>query len=156
MLIYFLRHAEAEDCADSDFERHLTVKGLEQADKAGKFCARYGLIPDAVLSSPVVRAKQTAEIVCKRLGEPRLTIESWIACGMSPAACLGELRACEQLASVMVVGHEPDFSDTIAVMIGLPNPERLHIRKASLTAVNLRSFQPGGGQIEFSIPVRLM
>lgn len=156
MLIYFLRHAEAEDCADSDFKRKLTAKGLEQADKVGKFCARLGLLPDIVLTSPVIRARQTAEITCKRLNDPPLTVEPWIACGMSAASCLGELRGFEQYSNVMIIGHEPDFSETISVMIGLPKPERLHIRKASLTAINLRSFQTGGGQIEFSVPVRLM
>jgi phosphohistidine phosphatase SixA len=94
--------------------------------------------------------------VAKRLGEPPLQIEPWIACGMSASACLGELRAYETFGSIFVVGHEPDFSETISVMIGLPHSESLHIRKASLTAVDLRSFQPGGGRIEFSIPVRLM
>ena len=56
MLLYFLRHAEAEDEVTSDFDRKLTPKGLEQADKAGKFCVRFGLIPDVILSSPVSTA----------------------------------------------------------------------------------------------------
>jgi phosphohistidine phosphatase len=156
MIIYFLRHAEAEDCADSDFKRRLTPKGLEQAEKVGKFCVRYGLIPEVILTSPVVRAKQTAESVGKLLGNPTSAAESWLACGMSASACLGELRAYEKLSHVMLVGHEPDFSEAIAVMIGLPDSDHLHIRKASLTAVSLRAFQPGNGQIEFSVPVRLM
>jgi len=156
MILYFLRHAEAEDCVDSDFKRRLTPKGLEQTDKVGKFCVRYGLIPEVILTSPVVRAKQSAESVGKHLGNPSLSVEPWLACGMSASACLGELRAYGKMSHVMLVGHEPDFSEAISVMIGLPDPSHLHIRKASLTAVSLRSFQPGSGQIEFSIPVRLM
>lgn len=156
MLIYFLRHAEAEPDADSDFARRLTPKGLDQAEKVGKFCARYGLIPEIILSSPVVRAKQTAEIAARRLGDPPLQIEPWIACGMSAATCLDELRAFQKFTEIFLVGHEPDFSETIATLIGLPDPDHLHIRKSSLTAVDLRSFQPGAGRIEFSIPVRLM
>ena len=45
MTIYFLRHAEAEDLAESDFDRKLTPKGLQQAAKVGKFCAGHGLEP---------------------------------------------------------------------------------------------------------------
>lgn len=156
MIIYFLRHAEAEDCADSDFKRRLTAKGLEQAEKVGKFCVRYGLIPEVILTSPVVRAKQTADLVGKHAGNPNQVVESWLACGMSPSACLGELRAYEKFSHVMLVGHEPDFSEVMAVMIGLPAPAHLHVRKASLTAISLRSLQPGSGQLEFSIPARLM
>lgn len=156
MIVYFLRHAEAEDCADSDFERRLTTKGLDQAEKVGKFCVRLGLIPDVILSSPVVRARQTAESVARRLGNPPVQIERWIACGMAASTCLGELRAYEAFSSIFVVGHEPDFSETISVMIGLPQSDSLHIRKASLTAIDLRSFQPGAGRMEFFVPVRLM
>lgn len=156
MLIYFLRHAEAEGCAESDFDRRLTTKGLEQADKVGKFCARYGMVPDIILTSPVIRAKQTAELAAKRLGDPAVTVEQWIACGMSAETCLDELRAFEKFPTVMVVGHEPDFSEVIAAMTGMLAPDHLHIRKASLTAVDLRTHQRGAGRLEFSIPVRLM
>ena len=61
MTIGFLRHAEAEDVAASDFGRRLTTKGLEQAAKVGKFCMRNGFVPDLIITSPVVRARQTAE-----------------------------------------------------------------------------------------------
>lgn len=59
MTIGFLRHAEAEDGHGSDFGRKLTPKGLEQAAKAGKFFQRNGLLPDLIVTSPVVRARQT-------------------------------------------------------------------------------------------------
>ena len=68
MVAYFLRHADAEQRADRDSERKLTPKGLEQAEKAGKFLVRCGLLPDAVLTSPIVRARQTAKIAADKLG----------------------------------------------------------------------------------------
>lgn len=156
MIVYFLRHADAEPDAPRDFDRKLTVKGLEQAEKAGKFLVRHGLIPGLIVSSPVVRAKQTAKIVARRLGDTDLVEEHWLACGMTPESCLRELAAYQNSESAMLVGHEPDFSETIAALIGLPNPDTLHLRKASLTAVDLPVLAPGAGQLQFTIPARLM
>jgi hypothetical protein len=56
----------------------------------------------------------------------------------------------------MLVGHEPDFSETIATLLGLPNSDNLLVRKASLTAVDLPVLAPGAGQLQFTIPARLM
>lgn len=156
MIVYFLRHAEADPDAGSDFERKLTPKGLEQADKAGKFLVRYGLQPEAIVSSPVIRARQTAEAAAKKLGHASVVIGSWLACGMTPATCLAELSAHAGSHSVMLVGHEPDFSDTIATMLGVTNPDALNIRKASLTAIELSGFHAGAGQLHFLVPARLM
>jgi phosphohistidine phosphatase len=156
MFLYFLRHAEAEDAASSDFERRLTVKGQEQAEKVGKFCVRYGLVPDVILTSPVVRAEQTARAVSRHLDDRKLVVERWLACGMSPEACLESLGGYTKLDHVMLVGHEPDFSSTVAACIGMPDPGSLCIRKASLTAVDLPRLRPGFGTLEFTMPVRLM
>ncbi|HVE16956.1 MAG TPA: histidine phosphatase family protein [Chthoniobacterales bacterium] len=156
MLLYFLRHAEAEDEVTSDFERRLTPKGLDQADKVGRFCVRNGLIPDVILSSPVVRAEQTAHGVSKRLDDRKVIIERWIACGMAPETCLSSLQAYAKFEHVMLVGHEPDFSFAIAACLGLSDPSHLNVRKASLTAISLPLLRAGAGRLEFTVPVRLM
>ncbi len=156
MLLYFLRHAEAEAEVTTDFDRKLTPKGLEQADKVGKFCARFGLIPDVILTSPVVRAEQTARAVSKRLDDRELVVERWLACGMSPEICLESLQACAKFDHVMLVGHEPDFSGAISACLGLPEPDNFNIRKASLTAIAMPRLRAGTGRLEFTIPVRLM
>jgi phosphohistidine phosphatase len=156
MIVYFLRHADAEPDAARDFDRKLTPKGLEQAEKAGKFLVRFGLIPSIILASPVVRARQTAKIVSQRLGDADLVEARWLACGMSPESCLRELATYEQHESVMLVGHEPDFSETISALIGLPDSNGINIRKASLTAIDLPSLTPGAGQLQFLAPSRLM
>jgi phosphohistidine phosphatase len=156
MIVYFLRHADAEPDAARDFDRKLTPKGLEQAEKAGKFLVRYGLIPSLILASPVIRARQTAKIVSQRLGDAELVESRWLACGMSPESCLRELAVYEHQESLMLVGHEPDFSETIAALVGLPDPNGLNIRKASLTAIDLPTLAPGAGQLQFIVPSRLM
>jgi phosphohistidine phosphatase len=156
MLLTFLRHAEAEPAVTADFGRRLTTKGLEQAEKVGKFCVRAGLVPDVILSSPVVRAEQTARIVAERLGDPEFLVEPWLACGMAPETCLESLAGFAKFDHVMLVGHEPDFGEAIAACLGLPNPGALHVRKASLTAVEMPRLRAGAGRLEFSVAVRLM
>jgi phosphohistidine phosphatase len=157
MVAYFLRHADAEPRADGDHERKLTPKGLEQAEKAGRFLVRCGLLPEIILTSPVVRARQTAKIVAEKLGDTTEFSEvDWLACGMTAGTCLMELKACQGKASVLLVGHEPDFSETIAAMLGLSDAAAIKVRKASLTGVELLDFQAGQGQLHFLVPARLM
>jgi phosphohistidine phosphatase len=155
MLLLFLRHAEAEDARSSDFSRRLTPKGIEQAEKAGKFCLQRELVPDVILSSPVIRARQTADIVAKSLGV-NVVEAPWLACGMDPEDCLAHLSTSDGLEVILLVGHEPDFSHMVADLIGLPDPSALKIRKASLTAVELEELCVGCGQLQFSVPARLM
>lgn len=155
MLLGFLRHAEAEDQRDSDFERRLTAKGLEQAAKVAKFCLRNGLLPDLILSSPVARARSTAEIVAKASNQD-LVIAKWLACGMTPDTCRREIPPLAENAFVLLVGHEPDFSRSIASLLALPDPGSLKIRKASLTVLEVQSSEPCTAQLQFSLPARLM
>jgi phosphohistidine phosphatase len=156
MVAYFLRHADAEPRTGSDNERKLTPKGVEQAEKAGKFLVRCGLLPQIIFTSPVVRARQTAKIVAEKLGDAEFSEVDWLACGMAAETCLMELKACEEKASVLLVGHEPDFSQTIAVMLGVSDAAAIKLRKASLTGVELQDFQAGQGQLHFLVPAKLM
>ena len=155
MTIGFLRHAEAEDAVGSDFERRLTPKGLEQSAKVGKFCVRNGFVPDLIITSPVVRARQTAEIVAAAT-ECELVEGSWLACGMEAAECFKEIRALPHKDLVFLVGHEPDFSEAIGCLIGLIDPSCLKIRKATLAIVDIAATEQGCGQLQFLIPARLM
>jgi len=154
MILSFLRHAEAEPSAESDFERRLTTRGLAQAAKAGKFLRRAGLVPDVILTSPVVRALQTARIVANQLD--RAPIESsWLACGMKTETLLRELFPHLEKSAVLLVGHEPDFSEAIGALLGAA-PQAIRIRKASLTALELQEAKPASAELQFLIPARLM
>ncbi len=154
MNIYFLRHSEAED-SHEDFGRRLTPKGSAQSEKMGRFMKQAGLIPSKNLSSPVVRARQTAEIVSSVFGGDRVEIAPWLACGMSPSDCFKNMLLETFPPSVLLVGHEPDFSSTIGELLGCPG-DSLHIRKASLTCLSVSAFSKGGGRLEFSLPVKIL
>jgi len=151
MIIYFLRHADAEDFVDSDFTRKLTPKGHDQAERVGKFCKQNGIKPEVFLTSPLVRARQTAEIVGKKTGVTP-AIADWLACGMTPATLIEKLQPLSTKSSVLLVGHEPDLSTVVSYLLGLPEPVNFPIRKASLTAINAPWLDQGSGSLEFTLP----
>ena len=155
MLIYLLRHADAETPAASDDERSLSDKGIAQARKVARFCEAHDIKPSLALTSPLRRTQETAQLVTGVL-QVELQIAPWLASGMHPHAAMEELRAHRSLDSVMLVGHEPDFSSLAAHLLGLPTNNNIHVRKASLTLIDLDIFRPGAGSLLFSLPSKLM
>ncbi len=156
MDVFFLRHAEAEPGSGNDFVRELTEKGRRQADRAARYLAEKFPKTLLVVTSPVTRARQTAEVVATAL-DLDLRVADWLACGMSPAECfegLAEFSDCG--GPVVLVGHEPDFSTAIAVLTGAQAGEGFHVRKATLAGIEVRSIGPGGGRLQFLVPSRLM
>jgi phosphohistidine phosphatase len=124
-VIYFLRHGDAEREADDDASRRLTEKGQRQAEAAGRALAALGVKLDACLSSPKLRAEQTARIACEQLGV-EVEIAEQLRGGPFDAAGLAAGRG-----EVMLVGHEPDFSDAVAELTG----GRIKLRKGGLAAL---------------------
>lgn len=155
MLLTFLRHAEAESQARTDFDRELTEKGREQAERVARFLVTSRLVPARILASPLVRAIQTARIVAERVKSP-VSEAGWLEMGMEPEACLREVQNFSGDEHVLLVGHEPDLSDVIAHLLGVADPSVLKIRRASLTGIELADFHPGCGLLHFFVPVRLM
>jgi phosphohistidine phosphatase len=155
MTLYLLRHADAEMPAPTDDARPLSPKGIEQAQQAGRFCARHEVRPSVILTSPLTRAAQTAQPVAEATGSP-LIVVPWLASGMAPHDAVEELKAYRTHDSAMIVGHEPDFSHLIALLLGLPGANQLHVRKGSLTALNLDIIRAGAARLEWSLPARYM
>lgn len=155
MLLYLLRHADADTPAPRDDDRVLSEKGHEQARKVARFCEAHEMKVSLLLSSPLRRAQETARPVAKALRAELLTA-SWLTSGMHPHDALEELRAYRTQDSVMLVGHEPDFSQFAAHLLGLPTNNAIHIRKASLTLLEIDVFRAGAASLLFTLPCRLM
>lgn len=155
MHLFLLRHADADTTASTDDERRLSEKGLNQARKVARFCKSHDFEIPMVLTSPLRRAKETALIVSDHLGA-ELLVQPWLASGMHPQVAMEELAAFRSQESVMIVGHEPDFSQLCAHLLGLPSSVLIHIRKASLTLLDVATLRPGTARLEFSMPCRLM
>lgn len=124
-MIWLLRHGEAEDGEGKpDSERELTKKGRRQAEVAGKALAGLGVKLDACLTSPKVRALDTAKLTCKSLG-----VEPEIAPSLK-AGDFDPLGLAAGRGEVLLVGHEPDFSRAIAAVTG----SRVKLKKGGLAA----------------------
>jgi phosphohistidine phosphatase len=156
MLLYLLRHAEAEPYRADDFSRKLTDKGEKQARLVGSFLIEHRLKPDLILTSPVLRARQTASIAAVELGADSPTEVPWMACGMNPERALAELAGYAKLGSVMIVGHEPDFSALVALLLDLGSSASVNISKASLTCIELSRPVEGSGMLRFLIPAKML
>ena len=102
-MLWLLRHAEAEDGLPDD-ERPLTERGASHADAAGRGLAVLGVHLDACLTSPKLRAIQTAERACEPLGVP-VTIEPALS---GEPFDVNDLTV--GLGDVLLVGHDPSFS----------------------------------------------
>jgi phosphohistidine phosphatase len=125
-MIWLLRHGEAED-GSPDAERKLTEKGEQQSRVAGLALKRLGVDLDACLSSPKVRAAQTAKLACEALGV-EVQIDDQLAGGPFDAneltAGLGD--------DVMLVGHDPDFSMAVHTLTGA----QVRMKKGGLAGVD--------------------
>ena len=121
-----LRHAEAEE-GTPDAERKLTEKGEAQSRAAGAALKRLGVRLDACVSSPRVRALDTARLACEQLGVEVTTDERLSGGPFNPR------KVAEGLGDqVMLVGHEPDFSLALHRMTGA----QVRMRKAGLAGVD--------------------
>ena len=125
-MIWLLRHGDAEDLAADDASRELTAKGERQARAAGAALAALGVEIDCCLSSPKVRAVQTARLACEPLGVQPELAEALRGGDFDP----GELAAGR--GEVLLVGHEPDFSRAIQLVTG----GRAEIKKGGLAALD--------------------
>jgi phosphohistidine phosphatase len=164
--LYFLRHATAQDrhLPIPDAERILTEKGLGQARAVARFCERQGLRPQRLLSSPLVRAVETATQFSQHLPDcPRPQVVDWLRLGTPVAQALHDLRdavsansgATADADSLWLVGHEPDLSDLISRLLGSPHPI-VRVKKASLTCITVEPHGEQPGQLLWSVPCALM
>ncbi|MGD7652135.1 MAG: SixA phosphatase family protein [Verrucomicrobiales bacterium] len=154
MDLILLRHGKAEDYhPDGDRARALVDKGRRQAQHAANLLAQAGCLPDIVLTSPLVRARQTAGEFCETAGIPGPIIQDWLACGFAPETALSELTAFTASKGVMIVGHEPDFSLLIEHVLGVSGGS-IDVKKGSLACVRLHP-PSRRATLRFLIPPKL-
>jgi phosphohistidine phosphatase len=125
-VIYLLRHGDAEEGTGDDAARRLTLKGERQSRAAGKALAALATTPDTCLTSPKVRAADTARLACEALAlEPEIAEE--LRGGPFDSIALAAGRG-----DVLLVGHEPDFSNEVARLTGA----KVKLRKGGLAIVD--------------------
>ena len=126
-MIWLLRHGDAAD-GSPDAERPLTDKGREQSRAAGAALKAIGVELDACLTSPTVRAAESARLACEELGDTEPQLEPKLAGGPFDAEAL----AAGLGDDVLLVGHDPDFSAAVHSLTGA----QVRMKKGGLAGVD--------------------
>ncbi len=164
MEIYILRHGLAGEASEwapkPDWQRPLTEEGRKKIKKIAKFLKRADVDFDRILTSPYLRAKQTAEIVAKSLKlEKKLSLRQTLASEASPksfAHALGR-QGC-YWRSVLVVGHEPFLSQLISLWVaGNTDAISVTLKKGGLCKLSVRKPQAGRcATLEWLVPPKVL
>ncbi len=159
MYIYFLRHAIAAESGQfkNDADRPLTDEGVKKMQKAAKGMKRLNLGIDRVISSPYVRARQTAEIAAAALG---LDKDIQFDDSLTPDAMVSDflklLGKIPSNATPLLVGHEPTMSLFIAALVSRSGDTALEMKKGGLSLIRLSQLTRGGGTLEWLVPPGLL
>jgi len=149
--LYLLRHADAGDPATwkaDDALRPLSEKGEKQARGMGRFLAKAGFKPDAIVSSPKVRALKTAEIFGHAV-RVAVDVDDRLA-GLDDLDELSDVIAAHGGSRVVVVGHDPDFSELAAELIGVG---RLPVKKGAIVRIDASMpLRAGRGTLRWLVP----
>ncbi len=144
MRLYLLRHAIAEDAAPTgkDADRELTPKGVKKLREVLKMAEKYRYRAGLVLTSPLLRARQTAEVAVSSRGAAGSLLETRaLAPDSTPEAVWDEVRMHSDEPDVTLVGHEPLFSSLYAYLLDAPTL-RVNVKKASLGRIDLDAASP--------------
>lgn len=143
MQLYLVRHAEAVERNEGMTEelRHLTRRGRKQAAKLAKRLKKTKVRPGLIITSPLVRAVQTAELLAVEIGKDTVVAaEACLTAGADTDAVLSLLRGAADNMSIMLVGHEPQLSALAAQLLGYEHVAPL--AKGSCMALSWRPDKP--------------
>jgi phosphohistidine phosphatase len=148
MQVYLLRHGIAQEgsAGSSDADRELTAEGRKKLRQVLEAASDSGVAPTLILSSPLKRALQTAEIARNILGYEQQVLHSKaLMPGSTVEQVWEEVRVHRDEASMLLVGHNPLFSDLAAYLIGSKTAQ-IHFTKGTIMRVDVDSFlsQPKG------------
>lgn len=158
MELYLLRHGEAVEQGYSDFDRPLTPLGETRVRMVGHSLVAMGLRPDKVLTSPLVRAKQTAALVVE---ESKSTVEivetSNLIVGTDPMLLVDELNREPEESSILLVGHEPFLGMLISLLVFGSAAGRVTLKKTGLGCVEVaKPVGPGSGSLRSLLTFKQM
>jgi phosphohistidine phosphatase len=152
MQLYIVRHGIAIDREDPhcppDPERFLTEEGLEKTEQVAKGVAEVAAVPDLILSSPYLRAFQTAEIFAKVLEYPKEKIRKTdlLLPGAEPLQLFRELSKDKDTSVVFLFGHAPHLDDLIATALNSRH-QITALKKAGAALVELKRVAPPTGEL---------
>lgn len=142
MQIYLLRHGIAEDAraGTSDGDRALTKEGVEKLKKVLNVAREAGVSPSLILTSPLRRAVETAQVAAEVLGtkQPLVRTEALVP-SASPEAVWGEIRAHRTEKAILLASHEPLLSGTLSYLLG-SSRVLVELKKGALVRIDTSEF----------------
>jgi phosphohistidine phosphatase len=158
MELYLLRHGIAEDHAASgrDANRRLTEEGRDKLRRVLERAHEADARPSLILSSPLRRALETAEIAGHALGyEGKIVRTASLTPESSPHKIWDEIREHRDETAILLAGHEPLFSATVAYLLGSSH-EMVHFRRGALVRIDVNPLAPSPrGVLEWMITAKL-
>ena len=161
--LYLVRHAIAAERGPDypdDEQRPLTPEGAAKWRRSVAGLRKFGLILDVVITSPLVRAHETAEALAAGLKpKPKLVVAEVLSPGRKPAAVLAEIAKYAGMARgpsrLALVGHEPDLGELAARLLGAKGA--IEFKKGAVCRIDLDRAMPGGpGTLGLLLPPRVL
>ena len=157
--LYLVRHAIAAERGPDypdDSKRPLTTAGISRFRKEAKALGTLDVEIELIISSPLTRAKQTAEIVAQALAtKPALTLSDSLAPAGTPASVFQELAKHMRKGKIALVGHEPNIGELAARLIGSRTP--IEFKKGAICRIDFEVFPPkGSGQLRWFVTPKML
>ena len=157
--LYLIRHGVAAERGDEfpdDSKRPLTSAGISRLRKEAKALDALGVAIDHIITSPLVRTKQTADVFAETLkSKPSLSQSDALAPAGTSAAVVQELSKHMRNARIALVGHEPNIGELAARLIGARMP--LEFKKGGICRIDFEVFPPKGvGQLRWFVTPRML
>jgi phosphohistidine phosphatase len=144
--LYLIRHGMAEERGDAwpdDAKRPLTQGGMSKLRKSARGLSRLGVSFDVIVTSPLVRTRQTAEIIAGALDpHPHVTNMDSLGPDGRIADVLSDLEKYSKRSRVALVGHEPGIGELAARLIGSRHP--VPFKKGAICRIDMQTLPPAG------------
>jgi phosphohistidine phosphatase len=157
--LYLVRHGVAEDHGPAwpdDSKRPLTVEGMKRLRKTGRALRDLGVTFDLILTSPLVRTRQTADILADAFDpKPEVIDIDALAPGSSPAAALAEIVTHGRKGSLAIVGHEPGIGELASRLLGLRHA--IEFKKGAVCRIDVDTLPPASpGALRFFLTPKVL
>lgn len=162
MELWIVRHGIAIERGapgvKSDDERWLTEEGKERTREVAKGLAALGVKPALLLTSPLVRARETAEILAEELGVKKVQETDSLRPGFAMTDLCDAILAAGAPDAVLIVGHEPDLGELISTLVWGDDSGQIAMRKAGVALLTLDKLPPGerGVTLEWLLPPKVL
>jgi len=150
MLLYLLRHAIAQDSAESDSARELTPKGMDQARSIARVFNQHSPQVDRVICSPYARAQQTAASIMRLFPELDLPLDAGITPDGDVYRVMDAIESYD-LQQVLLVSHNPFLSNLLSLLVDGTMESHRPVGNATLHCVSMDVVAPGCGEILYTL-----